>query len=267
MRARRLAPLAFSIALAWVGAGSAQSSSPALHALAVSDLIGRSPAEVREQIGARAPDHDYLSEVRLTTDGEIEMRDTFDMVRGGGRCTHDSWLTLQLSPEPMRPAFPRFVFRAGRLEEVRVLTGDAPLPVGQTLYVSCQAIRRGNPLGNLVFAPWAASVAVGRAPESAHRASVRGELARLRLGEPPPGGLSAYAEHPPAGMQVQAQAPGRALITVDLGRGPTTNDPALVRVEIADGRVVALSKQPNNFTPCWIEADRALHCGATAAPL
>src|SRR5690349_20103918 len=77
---------------------------------AVSELTGLGVPQVRERIGARATDHDYVSELRLTADGNVETRDSFDLLHGGGRCAPDSVLTLQLPGEPSRPAFPRFIF-------------------------------------------------------------------------------------------------------------------------------------------------------------
>jgi hypothetical protein len=163
------------------------------------------------------------------------------------------------------------VFVKGRLQEVLPLTGDTAIGADQQIKVTCSEGYPVDPvdttLSLVFFGPWAAMVAAGRLPETVARASVRTELEKLKLGEPPPGGLDAYAKNPPADVEVRLGEVGEALVLVDLGRDSITHAGALVRVEIADGRVVATAKNQGNFIPCWIEPDRAMHCGSTAAPL
>lgn len=239
--------------------------------VAVADLIGKSPAEVRQRLWAREPDHDYISEARLTPDGEVMIRASLDLLRSGGTCEDGSRLQFRLQGDRPLVSFPRFVFRDGRLEAMLPLTGDAALAADQQMTVTCAAGYRSDPVDEITslaaFGPWAALWAVGKLPESIDRASVRSELAKLKLGEPPPGGLVFYARRPPTDVEVTTEGPGAALLVFSLGRGRTGQRADLVRVKIAEGRVVSIAKDTNNFVPCWIEPDRALHCGATAAPL
>ncbi len=238
--------------------------------VALADLLGQSPAEVRERLLAREPDHDYVSAARLTQDGEVVTRESLDVMRGGGLCAIGSSLRFRLQGDRSLTSFPRFVFQDGRLQKLLPLTGDDPIPADGRIMATCRPPSSSNPadevLGLAILGPWAAAVAVGRIPETVERASARAELAKLRLGEPPPGGLAAYATSPPAGVQVQLQGTGGAVITVDLGRDRITHR-AAVKIEVAEGRIVSVAKAPLNFVPCWIEIDRAFHCGATAAAL
>lgn len=237
----------------------------------IGDLIGKTPAEVRQRLWAREADHDYVQEARLGPDGEIVVRASLDILRAGGACSPGAGLRFRLQGDPRINSYPRFVFLKDRLQEVLPLTGDAPFAADQQITVTCNEEYRVDPVDSALslvfFGPWAAMVAAGRLPETVARASVRGELEKLRLGEPPPGGLETYAKKPPADIEVVTKEHGAALVTVNLGTGPTTRRPAPVRVEIAQGRVVAIVKDRDNFVPCWIESDRAFHCGATAAPL
>lgn len=263
-----------ALPLAWAAAALAQAPRDS-RLVAVSDLIGASPAEVRERIGARTPDHDYVSELRQTPDGELTIRSSQDMTHGGGLCASRSVLWFRQTGEGPRNIFPRFAFRDGRLQDVLPQTGDGAMPADEALNLACVAAQ-GPPvsvedaaegvLGWAIFGPFLAATAVARTPETLGRAGARAELAKLRLGETPPGGLMAYATAPPTNVQVHMRGTEDAVITVDLGR-EWTHDPALVQVEVAEGRVVSIAKTPLNFVPCWVEADHALHCGATAAPL
>jgi len=274
-----MSPMRTSTAVAAMLALSACATAPrvvgrpadAKRAFAIADLIGQSPAEVRRRIWAREPDHDYVSEARLTPDGEVVIRASLDMMRAGGTCSSGSRLQFRLQGDRPLVSFPRFVFRDGRLEAMLPLTGDTALTADQQLTVTCTAAYGSNPAdeigGLVVYGPWAALWAAGKLPETFDRASVRGELARLKLGEPPPGGLDSYARRPPADVEVITEGPGAALLLVSLGRGRTGQRADLVRVKIAEDRVVSIAKDTSNFVPCWLEADRALHCGGTAAPL
>jgi hypothetical protein len=238
--------------------------------VAVEGLIGLTPEETRQRLRISPPDRNYVTEVRLTGAAEIQIRDSFDMTRSGGVCTSDSAISFQNPANGMQPIYPRFLFRDGRLQDVQLGSATSPPAPVQSLDVLCRSRPKGDPadsLGNLVFAPWAAVAAAGRIPETIDRAAVRGELAKFRLGEQPPEDLQIYALKPPAGVEVRVMAPNDALITVDLGRGPPTNRPQLVHFQVVSGRIVAIFKAPDNFVPCWIEADRAFHCGDTAAPL
>jgi hypothetical protein len=238
--------------------------------IAIGDLIGKSPAEVRERLWVRETDHDYLQEARLGPDGETKVRASLDLLRDGGSCVAGARLQFRLQGDRGLTSFPRFVFRNGRLDEMLPLDGDTAFAADRRITVTCAEGYGANPveevLGLAFFGPWAAMVAAGRLPETVARASVRAELAKLRLGEPPPGGLEAYAKTPPADVEVKSQGPGEAVITLYLGHDRTDRRVSPVRVKVADGRVVAIAKEQNDFTPCWLD-DRAFHCGGTAAPL
>jgi hypothetical protein len=240
-------------------------------AVTIADLIGKSSAEVRQRLWAREADHDYLQEARLEPNGEIVVRASLDLLRGGGACMSGAQLRFRLQGDPRLNSYPRFVFRNDRLQDVLPLDGDTAIAADQQIKVTCTEGYGVNPveetLGLVMFGPWAAMVAVSRLPETVERASVRAELEKLRLGEPPPGGLQAYAKTPPANVDVQLQEPGEAVVTVYLGRDRQTRRVSPVRAQVVDGRIIAISKEQGNFTPCWMEADRAFHCGATAAPL
>ncbi len=108
------------------------------HMVAIADLIGRTPAEVRQRLWAREPDHDYVSEARLTPEGEVLTRESLDMTRGGGLCATGSRPQFRLQGDQRLTSFPRFVFQDGRLQTLLSLTGDALIPAGGRITVTCQ---------------------------------------------------------------------------------------------------------------------------------
>jgi hypothetical protein len=237
--------------------------------VAVADLIGRSPAEVRRLIGARETDHDYVSEVRLASDGQRVMRTVQDLTHGGGPCPYRSSEWYRWDSKASRFESPGFFFRDDRLERVAFPSGD-PAAADERIVVSCGPLETADPTTEVfalaIFGPWAVFDAAAKLPETASRASTRADLAKLRLGEPPPEGLDAYARKSTAGVEVRMGAPGEALVRIDLGRDPSIHGDTSVRVDIAGGRVVAIAKY-GGLVPCWIEADRSLRCADAAAPL
>lgn len=220
--------------------------------VAVSDLVGLTPNQLRVRFGLPPSDSDYVTNARL--DGETVVTVIDVNIGGGGACTnHGSGRIEDVGSRAGHE--PDFVFRDGNLADVTD-GRDTESSIVEVV-LRCHKVGNGddftNPFAYVLAAPFLPMAAFYQASYKTKHQAVADALAAFRLGEPPPGGLAAYARIPPKQVTVTLTGEGAAEIAIKVEE---TNFGAAVSVR--DGRVVAIVPPP--FISCIFGSDLAFHC-------
>ncbi len=224
---------------------------------AVADLMGMTPNEIRDRFGLNRTDEVYADAARIENGGLVTMLSGPALSRSGGGCDANGQPALGA----VRVGdWPQFVFRDGKLTGVALHNGlSGPVTevvmrcnervdaAGEVAAGTVLLVIAGAPLAPFMLPGLLNSAASGKPSRKDGVAA----LAALRLGEPPPGGLAAYAAAPPKAAKVQRSEDGSSAIVIQVDQ---TNFHATIRVR--DGVIVALSAP----YPCLLGQDRALHC-------
>jgi hypothetical protein len=217
---------------------------------AVADLIGMMPNQLRERFGLEPDDRDFVRMARLEGATLVTLIDIG--LAGRGACTNDGGGWLEDARSRDRP---QFEFRGGRLADVLV---GARSNQSRVVSVALRCVQKTgghyvDPVTFMIAAPFLPAIAVQKARYQTRSREAAAVIADLRLGQPPPGGIAAYAASPPAQVTVVPGGEGAAEIVIKVEE---TNFEA--KVNVRDGVVNSIVPPP--FKSCVFGDDYAFHC-------
>jgi hypothetical protein len=243
---------------AWAAPGPAEHL--ALRSTPISALLGLSPNEVRERLGLNAVDAHFVSEVKLSDGITTAILTTSDLAARGSRCPRKMNVRLLVPALPSPFGAPLFVFEEDRLIAVR--HASLPLDAAGTANIETDCFDLHQQPTGQGFIGWAMRPFYPlAAPEVARERRAGDDLARLRLGEEPPGGAAAYLDAPPASIQIRRREGNTASLVLRHGEA--------VQIEIRNGRVAEIIRGKFESTGsgarCALSEDGGLRCPAGPA--
>jgi hypothetical protein len=266
-----------SVALALaVAAASASGLTTPVNQVPVSDLIGKTPAQVAERLRIE-PDHaDRVVAAAIETGQRITVADSRLWLKGSAICPPDSIGRINKSGDWDSIGVSRFIFVDGRLAHIKPFAADFlakatddddDLSGAQPLSIVCQTIDHGQVsdqiLVGLTFAPYAAYRAVHIALRHSEGASL---IARFKLGEAAPDLGPLHAEHPEA-ISAELQPDGDQGVRIRYGGSDIGGDPPAdwatnydFHVELTDGKVTAIWQGVVMGARCVLTPAGAMAC-------